>query len=79
MKKKVWKETALHTGNKKRNLVMGVTILMTFLYHDIYGKRTKPCRFRPSMREFGAGSQTVNWVVTAYMLTCTGLAIPFDI
>lgn len=27
--------------------------------------------------EFGAGSQTVNWVVTAYMLTCTGLAIPF--
>ena len=27
--------------------------------------------------EFEAGSRTVNWVITAYMLSCTGLAIPF--
>ena len=25
--------------------------------------------------EFEAGSRTVNWVITAYMLSCTGLAL----
>ena len=28
-------------------------------------------------KEFGVGAQTVGWVVTIYMLTCSALAVPF--
>lgn len=54
---------------------MGVTILTSFITTFMGSALNLSI---PSIdAEFGAGSQTVNWVVTAYMLTCTGLAIPF--
>ena len=63
-------------ANKKRKItVMGVALLTSFITTFMGSALNLSI---PSLdAEFEAGSRTVNWVITAYMLSCTGLAIPF--
>lgn len=63
-------------ANKKRKItVMGVALLTSFITTFMGSALNLSI---PSIdAEFEAGSRTVNWVITAYMLSCTGLAIPF--
>ena len=75
MKEKMCKEAPLRANQKNRTIVMGVAILTSFITTFMGSALNLSI---PSIdAEFAVGSRTVNWVVTAYMLTCTGLAIPF--
>lgn len=63
------------TSAKKRTLIVGTVVLTSFITTFMGSALNLSI---PSIdTEFQAGSRTVNWVITAYMLTCTGLAIPF--
>lgn len=63
------------TSAKKRTMIVGTAVLTSFITTFMGSALNLSI---PSIdAEFQVGSRTVNWVITAYMLTCTGLAIPF--